>query len=215
MAVKVFLHICAINHIDSVLNQIIVALHMSGLYKQAEKVYCYISGLDAMIPCVVHMLQCSGAKMQIIKVAPNDTSYERLTLEDMHNHINEYDKVLYIHTKGVTQVVEPKKSNVVDWVYMIQYFLIGNYNECISKLSEYDTVGVNYRSHPRPHWNGNMWWVNGSYFRRLQKHIGPDYFDPELNFLFTCNPTYYEIYKSLCLEHYDYRYPALNFVDKI
>ena len=145
MAVKVFIHICAINHVADVLREIVTCIHMSGLYADAERIYCYVAG-------------------------------------------------------------EP---DLIEWVYMLEYFLIGRYRECLAHLrgqgeAAVDTVGVNYRGGPEAHWNGNWWWVRGDYFLTLPRKIGGEYFDPELNFLFARGARHYEIYRSQCPDHYDF-----------
>jgi hypothetical protein len=212
MAVKVFIHICAINHIADVLREIVTCMHMSGLYADAERIYCYIAGEPNKIEWVVAFLRRSGKRFHIVQTAPGDTSYERLTLEDAHRHITPDDQVLYIHTKGVSKARESQQTPFIkDWVYMMEYFLIGRYRECLAHLETVDTVGVNYRAHP-PHWSGNWWWVRGDYFLKLPHKIGSDYFDPELKFLFTMGARHYEIYGSQHHDHYKIFWEPIRFV---
>jgi hypothetical protein len=76
-------------------------------------------------------------------------------------------KVLYIHTKGVTQASNP----VIDWRKMMEYFCIEQWNSCLEKLNEHDTVGCLYMDDCYygyfPHYSGNFWWVNSAYVCKL------------------------------------------------
>lgn len=212
MAVKVFFHICAITRAYSVVDEMIQCILNSGLYREAAAIHCYISGDQGIGSNIMELVQNSGSKFCITKFKPGDKRYERLTLEDMHNHVDVADKVLYIHSKGVSQhhIDAPHRMKCVDdWRRMIMYFLVGRFRECLSMLDSVQTVGVNERTN---HWNGNFWWVRGDYLLSLPHTIGDDYFDPEQKFLFLNNPTFKAIYNSKCPQHYEYRYAPANYV---
>ena len=213
--VKLFLHVCAVNNAERIVSEIIAAVHMSGLYRELSAAYVYICGDAAMIPAVSARVLRSGAKFSVVKTAPGDTTYERLTLTDMHRHVAPDDHVLYLHSKGVTQVGTPREAPVADWVYALLYHLVGRHRECREKLAAgAQTVGMNYRGGKKPHWNGNMQWVRGDYFLTLPTTIGPDYYAPEQEFLFLNNPSYHEIYGSVNVQHYEKLYPPSKYVDR-
>lgn len=220
MAIKVFFHICAITRAESVVKEMIRSIHYSGLYDDAHLIYCYISGVEEIIEKIVNMIGVSGSKFVIIKCIPNDTSYERLTLEDIHNHVDKTDKILYIHSKGVSEryLREDifKSQCIDDWRDVMLYYLIRYYKKSTEKLEEYDTVGVQYSKvyDTKPHWSGNFWWVRGDYFLTLPHRIGPDYYEPELQFLFLNNPRYFEIHRMTDNKdrHY-YRYEPFKYID--
>jgi len=46
----------------------------------------------------------------------------------------------------------------------VEYELFTRHHECIRLLDAWDTVGVNYRSEPAPHYSGNVWWARCDYF---------------------------------------------------
>jgi hypothetical protein len=216
MAVKVFFHICAITCSESVVQEIVHSIHFSGLYDEANKIYCYISGEEEMILRVIMILYHSGSKFVIVKSVPNDMSFERLTLEDIHNHVSGEDKILYIHSKGVSaySMETPNRiACVSDWRYMMLYFLVRHFRTCLEKLDNHDTVGVNYHA-DKPHWSGNFWWVRGDYFLTLPHTIGLNYLDPEIKFLFLNNPRWYEMYSSGNTDHYEDIHPPFKYVDQ-
>jgi len=204
------------NNAERIVGEIIAAVHMSGLYRELAAAYVYVCGDAAVIPAVAARVLRSGAKWSIVKTAPGDTTYERLTLTDMHRHVAPDDHVLYLHSKGVTQCGTAKELPVADWRYALLYHLVGRHRECSERLAAgVQTVGVNYRGGKRPHFGGNFWWGRGDYLLTLPTTIGPDYFAPEQEFLFANSPTYEEIYGSVNVEHYEKRYPPAKYVDRM
>lgn len=76
-------------------------------------------------------------------------------------------KVLYMHTKGITQPMQ----STHDWRKIMEYFCIEKWQDCLNKLDEHDAVGCLYMDHCYygffPHFSGNFWWANASYINRL------------------------------------------------
>lgn len=214
MATKVFLHICAITRVLDVLPTMIHALHFSGLYQDAETIYCYICGEEALGRQVLELLARSGGKFKVTKYAPGDSTYERLTLTDMHNHVQADDKVLYLHSKGVSkkyQSMPRLQQNIDDWCYMMLYHLVGQHRQCREALDSVDVVGCNHCPSPA-HFSGNFWWVRGSYLLSLPHTIEQQYTDPELKFLFLNQPRVKCVYTST-VNHYSSSYEPARYVD--
>lgn len=183
MAIKVFYHICAVNHVMTVVKNHVMMIHMSGLYDEANAIYCCIAGEPKLIENVTKFLDTAGKKFIIHIIAPFDKSYERLTLYSMHHLLEPSDYALYLHSKGVSRLYPEQLENVEDWVRMLSYHVIKYHKKCVELLkSGYDAVGCNYHngkgSYPW-HFSGNFWWVRGDYFLALPKTIGPMYGDPE------------------------------------
>lgn len=218
MAIKVFFHICAITRAYEVVERFVRSIQYSGLYDDCYQIYCYLSGEPEIMVQVAGLLRIAGSKFRIIKAAPHDNTFERLTLEDIRNHIDETDRVLYIHSKGVRceyQGNQPLLQCIDDWADTMLYFLVRHYRRCIDKLEDHDTVGVNL-GREKPHWSGNFWWVRGDYFLTLPHSIGPHYLDPELNFIFLNRPRYYEIYHMTGIQDsYRERYEPFKYIDAI
>jgi hypothetical protein len=192
----------------------------SGLYDIVDTIYCYLSGEEDIIRKIVQMITISGCKFMIVKIAPNDQSYERLTLEDIHNHVDSADKILYIHSKGVSYHIQSDKNrlqNIDAWIDCMMYFLVKNHEKCIKKLDEVDTIGINFSNENTSnnigkHWSGNFWWVRGDYFLTLPHKIGSSYCDPETAFIFLNNPRYYEMY-NMGINCYGTFYEPYRYVD--
>jgi hypothetical protein len=214
MAIKIFFHICAITRVLDVVQNMLRSIIYSGMYDEVERIYCYISGEEDLIYKVIHLLHEYGSKFTVVKAIIGDTSYERLTLEDIHHHVTAMDKILYIHSKGVSvyhQLHPEYLPCIDDWTEVMMYFLIRHYKICVEKLETVDTVGVSYKN--ENHWCGNFWWVRGDYFLTLPTKIGPHYYDPEKNFLFVNKPRIYEIHNTGEINHYAERYPFQKYID--
>lgn len=221
MAIKVFFHICAITRAEAVVRNMVRIIQFSGLYDAAEKIYCYISGEEEIIQRIVTYLGTSGNKFTVMKTAPHDTSYERLTLEDIHHHVTETDRILYIHSKGVSpnhQTDLHELQCIDDWCDAMMYYLVRHYRKCLEYLEKYDTVGINLKLKGRDspcenHWSGNFWWVRGDYFLTLPTKIGPRYYDPEQTFLFVNNPRICEIFCTGKIDHYHDLCQPFKYID--
>lgn len=229
MAIKVFFHICAINNVREIVAEMTRDIIVSGLYAAAAQIYCFISG-DARLAHAVAAELCElGPKFCVVCIQPGDTTYERLTLQNIHAYTDATDFILYIHSKGVSDQHQPEQALargepvervahrqrcIADWRRMVMYFLVGQFRRCIELMTggaaaPADTVSVNLRA---DHWNGNFWWVRGDYFQTLPRVIGPGYFDPETRFLFLNHPRAIAIHNSTCPQHYEYRYPPSQYL---
>lgn len=207
--ILVFLHIAAMNQAYDVVRDIVHAIHFSGLYEKVDRIRCFMAVLDEGVASRIRgLLARSGARFELVQEAPNDTSYERLTLLRIFDFVRPEDRILYLHSKGVSDR-NVHNPNVHDWTYMMTYFLIGHFGWCLDRLSDHDVVGCNAG---QDHCSGNFWWARGDYFLRLPREIGPGYWDPELAFLFRAGPRVCQPHGS-GIDHYQTAYPPSAYVD--
>lgn len=98
-------------------------------------------------------------------------------------------KVFYFHTKGVSNkyknlvTKEPsewKTRGVNFWKESMEFFLVDNYKDCISKLNSYDHCGVTCNN---GWYSGNFWWANLSFIKdnQIPGHGDRWYFENWLN----------------------------------
>jgi hypothetical protein len=154
-------------------------------------------------------LKTVGDKINIGKFCELDTTGERFTILEIKNFIKPEDKFLYMHTKGITK---PFEEPIYYWRALIEYQLIANHSKCLELLDSYDTVGVNYRLQPCPHYSGNYWWTTGAYFLKLPPTIGDSYTDPEM-YILSANSRHHCIYDSEVNNHYEDGYPFNKYID--
>lgn len=188
----IFYHIYCGNTTYPILREQVYKIVYSGLYKRVDTIYCFLTGEEDSIQQCRHFLEKSGTKFVIAKVGVNDTTYERFTLESIPSYIKPEDIFLYIHTKGVGK---SDREPILDWRNNMEYYLFYHHEKCLDLLKKYDTVGIDFKTKPKPHYSGNFWWTRASYYLSLPRKIGPDYYDPEM-YLMLKNPKYYIFYDS-------------------
>ena len=169
-------------------------------------------------------------KINVIFTDTDTSFYERPCLEQIrHDAENEDFKVLYLHSKGVSDKNVQYRDNINDWIDMMNYYLIDNHQKCIDILDHHDAVGVNctkagqstlndhnskipaYNSY---HYSGNFWWSKSSYIKTLPQYIEEGYIDPEL-YIGQGQGTLYEIYHSSIVgNHYFNRYHRYMYVNE-
>jgi hypothetical protein len=95
--------------------------------------------------------------------------FEFPTLQFIENVIQETKeniKIFYLNGLGVTNNTIYKQS----WRKYLSYFNIIKFNKCVEALDNgYDICGVDWRTHPVPHYSGNFWWANSDYLKTLPK----------------------------------------------
>lgn len=217
MAIKVFYHICAVNHVMTVVKNHVMFIHMSGLYDEVAAIYCCIAGEPKLIEDVSKFLETAGKKFVIHIIAPFDKSYERLTLYSMHHLLEPQDFALYLHSKGVSRLYPEQLDNVEDWVRMLSYHVIKYHKKCVELLKGgYDAVGCNYHNGKGAypwHFSGNFWWVRGDYYLALPKFIGPMYGEPEF-YLCQNKAKCYSLFNS-DVDHHCTPFKLCKYVDNI
>lgn len=179
--IVVFYHVCATGpDWEAIVRGQVTRLIFSGLYRAARAVHCFVSGPHAHAAAAV--LSDHGSKVVVETVAPEDVSFERLTLTRMPHLVQPADRVLYMHSKGVTK---PGSAGVRDWSLFMEYHLVHGWRACMDVLDSgrSDAVGCLYGTSPRPHFSGNYWWCTGAHVLRLPRVIGPGYCDPEMHVL--------------------------------
>lgn len=162
---------------EAVVDEQTHALLVCGLYAACDAVHAFVSGDADAAHAAAQRLASVGRKVTVTCV-PGDASFERLALRGLRAVVRPGDRLLYLHSKGVTK---PGDRRVADWRRMMQHFLLGGFGRCLHLLDAgYDLVGCNWTTAPRPHFSGNFWWARGDYFAALPPDIGPDYLDPEM-----------------------------------
>lgn len=173
--IHIFWHICTINHWQLVVTEQLARLKKSGLYQAAESIQCGVVGAKEFIP--------EDKKIQIIYRDSNRGRWEWPTLIAMREFClkSPNAKVLYFHTKGISKrgrgspITKARMERLKDWRYLMEYFLIDHFQDCITLLDEVDVCGINFRGGGGqnswrfrvPHFAGNFWWAKGSFVAGL------------------------------------------------
>ncbi len=164
MSIAVFYHVFQSQGWEMLYQNQIHRLYASGLLKHSDHLHIGVAG-SAPLPYIPKRANIKHHK---------DCSSEGPTLLDIHNYAlstKPAQKILYIHTKGVS-----KGSLQVDaWRLYMEYFLIDKWAECTILLDSHPCVGAQLRSkHLWPHsgdvplhYSGNMWWATAEHIAQL------------------------------------------------
>lgn len=155
----VFFHIATIGNYQKIVDEIFDSLTETNLINVADLInVCVVGNGNVNIP-----------KNWNLKI--NQTSDinigEFYTLEQIEKHSRQTmtnDKILYIHTKGVTS---SNNDCINDWRKYMLYFNVENHHQAIKALENYDTYGVDFVNEPVKHYSGNFWWANSNHIKKL------------------------------------------------
>ena len=178
------------------------ALIVSGLYADVHAIHASVlADDDAGIKAASKFLLRFGQKVQMLSTSSDMKQMERLTLQNMRQHVSEGDKVLYMHSKGISYEPDSTLShNTFWWSLFMEHHLLARHADCLALLDAYDVVGVKWEDMGRAdareggHFSGNFWWARGSYILSLEPVIGEGYYDSEL-YIGSKQPRYYSLWQ--------------------
>jgi hypothetical protein len=209
--IYVFYHIFCNKYTESIVRDQMMKFMFSGIYNKVDTIFYFLIGEDKYMDSIIEFFKSLGSKFELSKRDCLENSYERFTLHSIFQIVKPEDKILYIHSKGVTKIGTCIENNVYDWRTYMEYFLFVKHETCINLLDSYDTVGVNLQDSPLLHYSGNFWWCRGDYYLKLDSnHLTPDYHSPEM-FICRNSPRAYSFFSSNC-NHYHAIYSMNNYV---
>ena len=219
-----FIHSCYIKDVGiEILEKIISRIQETGLINHLQKIFIINIGET------INEDYFKNDKIKIIHFSDNIKIAENSTLNILHSfcETNVDCEILYLHTKGIRMLNHSNKlfyKNIEDWVNLMLYFLVDQYNFCFELLKKHDVVGCNYTekdnmNNYKPHFSGNFWWANSNYIKQLKKNTNIIYdenFDKlrhESEFMILSNEllNYYSIYNSN-VNHYVTPYPKEKYI---
>jgi len=101
---------------DAIVHDQLTKLVFSGLYRTADHIYVGLVGPDdAVLDGIEDRLKMFGRKIQVIARGVGDRTYERFTFRAMLTHglVKPDDKILYMHSKGVTRNTDVHSASIV------------------------------------------------------------------------------------------------------
>lgn len=160
MKIAVFYHVYQSIGWQKLFNEQIQLLIAKGLASNVDLIHVGINGFEIPKPILNNIN---------FVLNPEPHTEETPTLLSLRDFCRKHPdaKVLYMHTKGITQPMQ----STCDWRKIMEYFCIERWQDSLSKLEEHDAVGCLYMDHCYygffPHFSGNFWWANASYINRL------------------------------------------------
>ena len=178
MSIYIYYHITLLNNWKQVISEQCTRIIFTGLYDKVNEICCYIiDPLKTNSESCINLLQSFGNKFQVKNTDVKGDEW--FTLKNLCTNVKENDKILYIHSKGVTRYgtntysihetnyyIPNLYENISDWRNLMEYYLIAQHDKCINKLDTHDTVGINLCTTPI-HYSGNFWWATGKYIQKI------------------------------------------------
>lgn len=165
LPIKIFYHAYCVNDcLDRFLNSY-NKIRDCGLLNRCVQIYLVLVGpnKDQIYNSVNHLY-----KVSVIKKDEDSNEIETLNLIWQMSQTDKF-YCLYLHSKGVTRIDKYNYygEHVNAWVEYLEHFCITKYKDCLIKIKEGNTCGVEIRQFPSIHYTGNMWWANSEYIKNL------------------------------------------------
>ena len=111
---------------------------LSGLYSRADALHvCVLGEAAEAIDAASQLLQAFGAKVSILQTSQDAQLMERLTLTAMAATVRPGDRVLYMHSKGISYEEDSELGlNAYWWTLFMEYFLVQDHNRCLNLHSQ-------------------------------------------------------------------------------
>jgi hypothetical protein len=173
----IFIHTAVIGRYQERLLQYLNLIITSKLYDNLENIFiCYVGEDQLTLD-----LEDTDDKIKFVKVSNNLQDFELPTQQYMYKFCsnNPNYNILYLHTKGITGEIN---ECIEDWVAYMTHFCVNKWKDCIEKIQNYATVGVDLRDFPTLHYSGNFWWATSNHivslpepydFSNIQKYPNP------------------------------------------
>lgn len=158
-----YLHACNINFGLDILKSMIDHLKKSNLYDILESINICLVGYT--LPSIIENLKNYDTKISLCFYNPNPKLYEYPCLNKLWEKSKEEDcNILYMHTKGANSINDEKEN---EWRKYLLYFMVDKFEDCLTRINNYnfDTVGCDMIKNV--HYAGNFWWSKSSYIRKL------------------------------------------------
>lgn len=160
----------------------------SGLFDRADELNCVIVGPYA--EDIAELVSLHG-KFHILEISLDDKEleFEGRTLKHLYHNARPGDKIMYMHTKGISYITSENKVNnyvsprnlraVNGWRQGMEYFCIDDWRWQVDGLGKaYQTVGIILLFWPFYMYGGNFWWATGEHVLKQCEPItwpGHDY----------------------------------------
>jgi hypothetical protein len=168
----IFFHVYLKSDFSHILLSKFKKFKASGLYDRADKIYLTLFGDIEKHQEFLSDLKDLYRKIEYAVIANKEFDNEADTLNFMLRKAELYEKntpMLYVHTKGVSYANPNIKKNIDAWVRYLDLYTINKWEECITALDNHETAGGFYLDGSFKHYQGNFWWANSEYLKKLPR----------------------------------------------
>jgi len=163
MMIKLFWHICMVNHWRDIVREQIVLLTTSGLYDACSEIHIGCVGLERNRRTLELFILRHYPKLKLAYHSNTLQEYEFPTLHLIEQDNSDYIG-FYFHTKGVTKpkdTMQPKERQFLNEMMIEQWRL-----HVMIIETGYDVSALSYQSIPNK-FSGNYFWFHRQRINRL------------------------------------------------
>lgn len=144
---------------------------MSGLLEAVDKITVTVSNFRATDTTFFEEYKKLSPKIHIEILKNIEFRDECDTLNYLREYVKNFEQnkpILYLHTKGVSQIHPIIKKNIEGWNRVLDYWCIWDWEKCVKALETHDTAGGLFVENNCPgHYSGNYYWFNSHYITTL------------------------------------------------
>jgi hypothetical protein len=164
--IHIFYHIAQLNNWRFIVQEQMHSMLVSGLLHSADCLHVGVNGPEPI----------SGMPegTDLIYYRRELWAEETPTLKRLRDFCkdNPNQKVLYIHSKGVTRGT----ASVNSWRLYMEYYCVHRWKDCVADLDTHDCVSCLWKTPKNPtdappHFSGNIWWSKSSYLNTLNHQM--------------------------------------------
>jgi hypothetical protein len=167
MRISVYIHCYVANRWEVILQELISAVIHSGLYEAATQVVVCLQG--QFLHNKLAAIKCHFNKIEY-RYMGNENKYEWNTLQHLWQDRDQYDAVLYLHTKG-SSYPESNHNETMSrekWLKYMLYWNVAKWQEMINAIREgANTCGALFMAIRNGFWCGNFWWASSEWINQL------------------------------------------------
>ena len=168
--INIVYHCYLVNNWKEIVSEQLERIKLSGLYDKVDNFFVTVNlGQSNKDEFTNFVSQYSKLKIEFNE--NNSAEYPGIR-KVREIALNDDCKIFYLHTKGVSnryvRIGKPEEStekikNIKAWRECLEYFLIDKWEDCVSKLDEFDNVGVTCSG--GWYW-GNFWWSKSEQIKK-------------------------------------------------
>jgi len=169
----IFIHVCLKNNGKQIFFDQLENIKNTQLLDKTKLIHVGVLSETPPMEFIIeikalNLLYNDKIKIEFIQNKMNLWEYPTLTFlyDYALKNINIPMNFLYLHTKGVNACNDAVAYNrAIRWRKYMEYFLLNKHNECLNSLNNgtTDTIGVDFKKKPWPHYSGNFWWTTSEY----------------------------------------------------
>lgn len=165
--IKVFYYIAQMKDWETCVKEQVDCINNAGLYDAVEKINVIVGG-DKDIPFL-------DKKYEIIKHSKIE-DFEFPALQSIYENANPVDKILYLHTKGVSRIGRINRLAGKKWRDYLMWGCVENWKDCVYALRKHDASGVQWTRLNKQYeklcgtskvFAGNFFWSTGEHIKKL------------------------------------------------